>query len=129
MGRVGQKIKGFFGKVGRGIKKAATYAWNNRQRIGKGIVKGVKWVAQNVVPIASKVIGGIVSGSGTVGKIANAAGAIGGVIGGKIGNKIKEGAGKVEQRSDDIGKKAGKIGNIIKNTHENVVGSIKVSTA
>ena len=119
MGRLGQKIKGFFGKVGRGIKKAATYVWNNRQRIGKPLVN----VAKNVAPVAGKILGSVVSGSGTIGTIAKAAGAIGGVLGGKVGNWIKNGASKVEQKSSDVGTKAGKIKEVINNA------STKVSTA
>ena len=120
MGRVGQKIKGFFSKVGRGIKKAATYVWNNRQRIGKGIVNGVKWAAKNVVPVATKVLGGIVNGSGVVKTIANAAGAIGNVLGGKFGNKVKDVSQKVESKSSDVGEKARKIKDIVGNTANNV---------
>ena len=123
MGRVGQKIKGFFSKVGRGIKKAATYVWNNRQRIGKGIVNGVKWAAKNVVPIAGKIIGGVTKGSGIVSTIAKAAGAIGNVIGGKVGGKVSEVSQKVKDKSDDVGTKAKKIQRIVENTGN------KVSTA
>ena len=119
MGRVGQKIKGFFQKVGRGIKKAATYVWNNRKRIGKGILNVVK----NVVPVAGKVIGAITKGSGIVNTIAKGAGAIGQVIGGKFGNKVSEISRKVEDKSSDVGTKAGKIGKIVENTGN------KVSTA
>ena len=119
MGRLGQKIKGFFGKVGRGIKKAATYVWNNRQRIGKTIVN----VAKNVAPVAGKILGSVVKGSGTIGTIANVVGKIGGILGGKIGSKLQSGAGKVEQKSSDVGTRAGKIKEVINNA------STKVSTA
>ena len=105
MGRVGQKIKGFFQKVGRGIKKAAVWTWDKVKRVGKGIWKGVKWAAKNVVPIAGKVLGAISGGSGKVGAIANAVGAIGNVIGGKAGNTVSNAAGKVQQVNQNLNNK------------------------
>ena len=105
MGRIGQKIKGFFQKVGRGIKKAAVWTWDKIKRVGKGIGKGIKWAAKNVVPIATKVLGAVAGGSGKVGAIANAVGAIRNVIGGKAGNKIQQGAEKVGQVNQNVNNK------------------------
>ena len=133
MGGGGNKIKGFFQKVGRGIKKAATWTWDKLKRVGKGIWKGVKWAGKNILPVVGKVVGAVTGGSSTVGKIARAAGAVGEVIGGKVGNKVQQGAGKVGQVSQKVGDTAQRVGNtvmdkgekikkIINNTAQSVVG-------
>ena len=120
MGRIGQKIKGFFKKVGRGIKKAAVWTWDKIKRVGKGIGKGIKWAAQNVIPIVGKVVGAITGGSSKVGKIANAVGAVGEVIGGKAGNKIQQGAGKVEDFAGKVGDKTRQIGGVVTDKAEKI---------
>ena len=110
---VGAKIKGFFKKVGRGIKRAALWTWDKAKRIGKGIWRGVKWVARNVLPAASRVTTAITGGTGAVGAAARAAGAIGEVIGGKAGSAIQQGAGKVEHATQKVEEKTNQINNTV----------------
>ena len=50
----GNKVKGFFKKIGGGLKKAASWTWDKVKRIGKGIGKGVKKIATPVVNVVKK---------------------------------------------------------------------------
>ena len=97
-------------------------------------MEGVKWAAKNVVPVVSKVVWAVTGGSGKIGAIANAAGAIGKIIGGNAGNKIQQGAGKVGEFAGKVGDRAQKIGGVVTNKAERikkVIGSTAqaVSTA
>ena len=96
--------KKFFGKVGRGIKKAAGWVWN-----------GFKWVVRNVLPTASRVTTAITGGTGAVGAAARAAGAIGEVIGGNAGNAIQQGANRVEHATQRVEQRTNEINNTVQN--------------
>lgn len=50
--RLGQRIKGFFGRMGKGIKKGVSWAWDK----GKKIVKKVAEVAPKVIQGARMIL-------------------------------------------------------------------------
>ena len=74
--RLGQRLKRFFGGIGRGIRKAVGWVGDKVKKVAKGAVKLVGKAGGALGTAAGGIIGSIVPGAGT------AAGAkVGGLIG------------------------------------------------
>ena len=74
--RLGQKIKGFFRKVGRGIKKGATWLFDKGKKVvktvAKGAVKAVGKAGGVLGTVAGGALGSIIPGAGTAARQARA---------------------------------------------------------
>lgn len=77
MGRIWNKIKGFFGRVGRGVKKAV--GW-----VGQKLAPVVKPIASVVGAVASKIPHPIAQGVGKVAQVVSK----GADIAQRVGNAV-----------------------------------------